>query len=125
MSKMKKLNAKQLQAASPETQNKYLGDYITATSVITGTNRDQTSSIFTTSAGQFIPATNIILNPQNPIQTDLVLTAGLQKLNIQQIKLIPPNPEQEGFVNLVCTYTDIYGEGERQFSGLIANWNLV
>lgn len=125
MSKKNKLTVKDLKAASAETQNKYIGDYITATTVITGTARDQTSTTFNTSAGQFIPPVNIILNPQNPIQRDIDLVAGRQKLNIQEIKLVPPNPEQEGFVNLICTYTDIYGEGEKYFSGLIANWSLV
>ncbi len=121
----KKLTVQDLKAASAETQNKYIGDYITATSVITGTSRDQTSTTFNTSAGQFIPPVNIILNPQNPIQRDIDLVAGRQKLNIEEIKLVPPNPEQEGFVNLICTYTDIYGEGEKYFSGLIANWSLA
>lgn len=125
MSKKNKLTVKDLKAASAETQNKYIGDYITATTVITGTARDQTSTTFNTSAGQFIPPVNIILNPQNPIQRDIDLVAGRQKLNIQEIKLVPPNQEQEGYVNLICTYTDIYGEGEKYFSGLIANWSLV
>lgn len=125
MSKKNKLTVKDLKAASAETQNKYIGDYITATTVITGTARDQTSTTFNTSAGQFIPPVNIILNPQNPIQRDIDLVAGRQKLNIQEIKLVPPNQEQEGYVNLICTYTDIYGEGEKYFSGLIANWSLT
>ncbi len=119
-----KLSAKQLQDASAETQDKYIGDYITATTVITGTSRDQTSTTFNTSAGPFIPATNIILNPQNPIQRDIDLQAGQQKLHINQITITPPNPEQEGSVSLNCTYTDFYGNGEKQFVGLIANWNL-
>ncbi len=121
----KRFTAKQLTAASAETQDHYIGDYITATTVITGTNRDQTSTTFNTAAGQFIPATNIILNPQNPIRNDISLEAGLQKLNIREIRLVPPNLEQGGFVNLSCTYTDIYGENQRQFTGSIANWNLI
>ncbi len=120
-----RLTVQALKAASAETQNKYIGDYITATTVITGTARDQTSTTFNTSGGQFIPPVNIILNPQNPIQRDIDLVAGRQKLNIEEIKLVPPNPEQEGYVSLICTYTDIYGEGKKYFSGLIANWSLV
>jgi len=124
MSLEKNLSAQQLTEAAPETQNKYLGDYITATTVISGTNRDQTSTTFNTSAGQFIPPMNIILNPQNLDRNDISLQAGQQKLHINSITLTPPNPEQEGFLSLDCWFTDVYGNGKKKYVGLIANWTL-
>jgi hypothetical protein len=120
-----RLTAAQLLAATPETQQKYLGQYITAVTVISGANRDQTSTTFNSSAGPFIPPTNIILTPQNPIKENVTIKAGRQTLKINVVQLIPPNPEQEGYVTLDATFTDIYGSGEYFFVGVIANWNLA
>ncbi len=120
-----KLSTAKLNSASAETQNQYIGDYITATTVITGTARDQTSTVFNTAAGQFIPSVNIMLNPQNPVANNIRLQAGKQVLDIQEIRLVPPNLEQEGFINLICTYTNVYGEGEKHFAGIIARWPLI
>jgi hypothetical protein len=124
-SKTGRLTATQLLAATPETQQKYLGQYITAVTVISGTNRDQTSTTFNSSAGPFIPATNIILNPQNLIMENITLKAGRQTLTINAIQLFPPNSEQEGFVTLDAYFTDIYGAGKYFYVGVIANWNLA
>ncbi len=111
-----------LKKADPEIQKKYIGQYIYAVTTITGMAREQTSTIFTTSAGQFIPPSNIILNPQNLVAEDIDLQAGQQKLHINKLTLIPPNPEQEGYLTLDCHFTDIYGAGEYTYVGIIANW---
>ena len=124
MKQSKHLTTGETQSSDQEIQDMYIGDYITSSTVITGTNRDQTSTTFSTAAGQFIPPTSIVLNPHSTTAKDVLLLAGMQQLNIKELKLIPPTPDQDGSVILNCTYTDIYGNGQKTFVGVIASWTL-
>lgn len=122
MPKTAKPSAFDLSLASPTAQCTYLGDYIEATTTISGLDQNQTSTTFNSAAGPFIPPSNIILDPQNLIQENIELQSGEQKLFIEQIILTPPNSEQEGFVSLKSKFTDIYGKGEKHYVGIIAHW---
>ncbi len=122
MPKNAKPSARDLSLASPQVQCTYMGDYIKATTSISGLEQNQTSTTFNSAAGPFIPASNIILTSQNLIQENIELQSGEQKLLIEQIILTPPNREQEGFVSLKSKFTDIYGKGEKSYVGIIANW---
>ncbi len=122
MSKTTKPSAFDLRLASPEAQCTYLGDYIEASTTISGLDQSQTSTTFNSAAGPFIPPSNIILTPQNLTQKNIELQSGEQKLFIEEIFLTPPNNEQEGFVSLKSKFTDIYGKGEKYYVGIIAHW---
>lgn len=100
--------------------------YLSSTAVISQTNGEYNLAkiTFANSAGEFIPNQPIFLSPQNLVAKNVELKSGHMKLNIKYIGMTLPTPQQNGQVSLECSFTDINGNEENDYTGPIAQWKV-
>jgi len=112
--------AAQSLAAAPIQAYHNLGDSVTASATITGSQYQFVSLVFSGPAGHF---GYIFLNPQKTID-QATFSLGQQTLTINRVTFEPPTPISSGTVTIDCTYTDPNGQNEVWYSGVLFAWSL-
>ena len=98
--------------------------YLISTTTVFGTGNSEVKVSFQNIAGAFSPDEPLHLTPQETDAKNLDFSSAQQTLHVERIQLLVPTQNTNGYVYIVCSFTDIYGQSPSSYRGYIAAWTL-